>query len=108
VLPRKIEVPGVVAKWQGKGLQNPHRGFDSRRRLRIGFSQSRDMNPVLKDKVLRDEGLVPHTAEQGIQIGSPGGYGPVDPSAEPHEMLATISVWNRAFRYLRLRIDRGT
>jgi hypothetical protein len=31
--PGKIEVPGVVAKWQGKGLQNPHRGFDSRRRL---------------------------------------------------------------------------
>jgi len=22
-LPHKIEVPGVVAKWQGKGLQNP-------------------------------------------------------------------------------------
>src|SRR5207248_6003161 len=24
---------GDVAKWQGKGLQNPHRGFDSHRRL---------------------------------------------------------------------------
>jgi hypothetical protein len=25
---------GVVAKWQGKGLQNPHHGFKSHRRLR--------------------------------------------------------------------------
>jgi hypothetical protein len=24
---------GVVAKWEGKGLQNPHHGFKSRRRL---------------------------------------------------------------------------
>ena len=24
---------GVVAKWQGKGLQNPDHGFKSRRRL---------------------------------------------------------------------------
>ncbi len=24
---------GDVAKWQGKGLQNPDRGFESRRRL---------------------------------------------------------------------------
>jgi hypothetical protein len=24
---------GDVAKWQGKGLQNPHRGFNSHRRL---------------------------------------------------------------------------
>jgi hypothetical protein len=24
---------GVVAKWQGKGLQNPHHGFKSHRRL---------------------------------------------------------------------------
>jgi hypothetical protein len=24
---------GVVAKWKGKGLQNPHHGFKSRRRL---------------------------------------------------------------------------
>ena len=26
-------VYGVVAKWQGKGLQNPDHGFKSRRRL---------------------------------------------------------------------------
>jgi hypothetical protein len=26
---------GDVAKWQGKGLQNPHRGFNSRRRLKL-------------------------------------------------------------------------
>jgi hypothetical protein len=26
-------LPGVVAKWQGKGLQNPHQGFKSPRRL---------------------------------------------------------------------------
>jgi hypothetical protein len=25
---------GVVAKWQGKGLQNPHHGFKSHRRLK--------------------------------------------------------------------------
>ena len=24
---------GVVAKWQGMGLQNPYHGFESRRRL---------------------------------------------------------------------------
>src|SRR4030065_2384163 len=27
------KLPGDVAKWQGKGLQNPHRGFNSHRRL---------------------------------------------------------------------------
>ena len=26
---------GVVAKWQGKGLQNPHHGFKSHRRLYV-------------------------------------------------------------------------
>jgi len=26
---------GVVAKWQGKGLQNPHHGFKSHRRLNV-------------------------------------------------------------------------
>jgi hypothetical protein len=26
-------LPGDVAKWQGKGLQNPHHGFKSHRRL---------------------------------------------------------------------------
>ena len=31
-LQQKI-VTGVVAKWQGKGLQNPDHGFKSRRRL---------------------------------------------------------------------------
>jgi hypothetical protein len=31
---RKLNIKyGVVAKWQGKGLQNPHHGFKSRRRL---------------------------------------------------------------------------
>jgi hypothetical protein len=28
---------GAVAKWQGKGLQNPHRRFDSARRLQISL-----------------------------------------------------------------------
>ena len=27
-------IHGDVAKWQGKGLQNPHHGFKSRRRLK--------------------------------------------------------------------------
>ena len=39
------------------GLQNPHRGFDSRRRLSIGFSEDRDMSLVREDKGLRDKGL---------------------------------------------------
>jgi hypothetical protein len=26
-------IPGDVAKWEGKGLQNPDHGFKSRRRL---------------------------------------------------------------------------
>ncbi len=30
---RSIYLYGVVAKWQGKGLQNPDHGFKSRRRL---------------------------------------------------------------------------
>ena|GEM_PF-5795487 len=30
---RSIYFHGVVAKWQGKGLQNPDHGFKSRRRL---------------------------------------------------------------------------
>ena len=30
---RSIYFYGVVAKWQGKGLQNPDHGFKSRRRL---------------------------------------------------------------------------
>ena len=30
---RSIENHGVVAKWEGKGLQNPDHGFKSRRRL---------------------------------------------------------------------------
>jgi hypothetical protein len=29
-------LPGDVAKWQGKGLQNPHHGFKSHRRLYTG------------------------------------------------------------------------
>ena len=31
---------GDVAKWEGKGLQNPHHGFKSRRRLIKKTSQS--------------------------------------------------------------------
>jgi len=52
----------------------------------------------------------PIALENASIIGSTGGYGPVDSSAEPHEMLAIIgnNVWNRGLRYLRLRIDRGT
>ena len=30
---RSFYSPGDVAKWQGKGLQNPDHGFKSRRRL---------------------------------------------------------------------------
>jgi hypothetical protein len=30
----KCFIPGDVAKWQGKGLQNPHHGFKSHRRLK--------------------------------------------------------------------------
>jgi hypothetical protein len=30
---------GDVAKWQGKGLQNPHHGFKSRRRLKTNALQ---------------------------------------------------------------------
>ena len=40
---------GAVAKWQGKGLQNPHRRFDSaprlhksQRRLTTGDTQARN------------------------------------------------------------------
>ena len=31
---RSNYLPGDVAKWQGKGLQNPHQGFKSPRRLK--------------------------------------------------------------------------
>jgi hypothetical protein len=37
ILYHQLEIDGahgVVAKWQGKGLQNPHHGFKSRRRLK--------------------------------------------------------------------------
>jgi hypothetical protein len=83
VIPSKIEVPGVVAKWQGKGLQNPHRGFDSRRRLSIGFAERWDMNPVLEDKSLRDKGLrqAPRSSERRSAVGkawsSPSSYLPM-------------------------------
>ena len=33
-----LNLRGAVAKWQGRGLQNLHRGFDSRRRLQASTS----------------------------------------------------------------------
>ena len=47
---RNLKSNGVVAKWEGKGLQNPHHGFKSRRRLCkmliTGFLSEDCANPV--------------------------------------------------------------
>ena len=32
---QELNKKGAVAKWQGKGLQNPHRRFDSAPRLQV-------------------------------------------------------------------------
>jgi hypothetical protein len=53
ILYHQLEIDGahgVVAKWQGKGLQNPHHGFKSRRRLK---KKSESDNPLFFSLQLR-------------------------------------------------------
>ncbi len=52
---------GDVAKWQGKGLQNPDRGFESRRRL--SSSHQPKQKPVMA-------GLTTSKA----RVGTPRGF----------------------------------
>jgi hypothetical protein len=52
--PRKgINLHGDVAKWQGKGLQNPHQGFKSPRRL---FQDTQRGVFLLKSRVVSQGG----------------------------------------------------
>ena len=56
---RSIYFYGVVAKWQGKGLQNPDHGFKSRRRL----------SELLKRAAFCFHRLIPDHCESGIDPG---------------------------------------
>ncbi len=54
---------GDVAKWQGKGLQNPDRGFESRRRLSSShLAQAKAQKPATT-------GLTPSKARAGTPRG---------------------------------------
>jgi hypothetical protein len=51
---------GDVAKWQGKGLQNPHHGFKSHRRLTYesvkGFILGAAQNPIVASRTNQSRG----------------------------------------------------
>jgi hypothetical protein len=58
-----VRTHGVVAKWEGKGLQNPDHGFKSRRRL----------SKLLKRAAFCFNDIAAYRWEAGIGSGKIGG-----------------------------------
>jgi hypothetical protein len=62
---------GDVAKWQGKGLQNPDRGFESRRRLSSPFSLQPELSSSLCGGY-KFKSCTAHVKDGSIESASPG------------------------------------